>query len=65
MPAAVERPAGAAPRERLTLKKRDVLKMLMTMDRYQVDSVIIKPESDSFNWEIPLSRWKAKKKPKN
>jgi hypothetical protein len=62
LPAAVERPA--APKEPITLKKRDMLRMLMTMDRYQVDSVIIKPESDSFNWEIPLSRWKSKKKTK-
>ena len=52
-------PAAA---ERITLKKRDMLKMLMTMDRYQVDSVIIKPESHSFNWEIATPRWRTKKK---
>jgi len=42
--------------KRLTLKKRDVLKMLMTMDRYQVDSVVIRQEDDYFNWELPMTK---------
>lgn len=49
---AAELPA-ASPRHRWTLSKRDVIKMLMAMDRYNVSSVVIKGDLDEFNWEIP------------
>lgn len=35
-----------------TVTKRELVKMLMAMDRYNVESVVFKTEPDYFNWEI-------------
>jgi hypothetical protein len=39
-------------RKRWTLSKRDLVTMLMAMDRYDVKSVVLRQETDYLNWEI-------------
>jgi hypothetical protein len=53
LPAAAERLHADGPRHRWTLSKRDVIKMLMAMDRYNASSVVLKGDREEFNWEIP------------
>ena len=53
MPAAADRLRAVEPRHRWTLSKRDIIKMLMAMDRYNASSVVLKGDREEFNWEIP------------
>jgi hypothetical protein len=47
---------SAAASKTFRLNRTDVLKMLMTMDRYQVDSVVLRQEEDYLNWELPQAK---------
>ena len=40
-------------KRRWKLSKRDLVKMLMAMDRYDVESVVLRDETNYLNWEIP------------
>jgi hypothetical protein len=45
-------------KRRWTLSKKDLIRMLMAMDRYDVESVVLRDETDYLNWEIPSLRKK-------
>jgi hypothetical protein len=49
---------GVKDKRRWTLSKKDLIRMLMAMDRYDVQSVVLRDETDYLNWEIPSNRKK-------